>query len=167
MNLLPDDWTQVFALETPLLELIARGTILYLGILLFMRLMPRRTAGELATMDLILLLLIAEAAAHALGEYTSVAEGIAVVATLMAWDYLLNFLSYHVPAIRRLIAAPPLQVVRDGRLLQRNMRREFLTEDELMDSLRQHGVDDINDVKAAFVEGEGLITVVKRNKSSE
>jgi uncharacterized membrane protein YcaP (DUF421 family) len=68
MELLPDSWSRVFAVETPLLELIARGTVLYFGILIFMRFMPRRTGGELATMGLVFLLLIAEAAAHALGD---------------------------------------------------------------------------------------------------
>jgi uncharacterized membrane protein YcaP (DUF421 family) len=75
MELLPDSRSRVIAVETPLLELIARGTVLYFGILILMRFMPRRTGGELATMDLVFLLLIAEAAAHALGDYTTVADG--------------------------------------------------------------------------------------------
>lgn len=161
MELLPDDWSSVFSVETSLAELVARGTTLYFAILVFMRFMPRRTAGELATMDLIFLLLIAEAAAHSLGDYQSVADGVIVIATLMAWDYFLNFLAFHVPFVERLTAAPPLRVVRDGRLLRRSMRREFLTEEELMASLRQQGIDDIKDVKAAFVESEGQISVIK------
>jgi uncharacterized membrane protein YcaP (DUF421 family) len=55
-------------------------------------------------------------------------------------------------------------VVRDGALLRRNMRREFLTEDELMESLRQEGIDELKDVKAAYVEAEGKITVIGRNR---
>lgn len=160
MELLPDDWTRVFAIETPLLELVARGTVLYFGILVFMRFMPRRTGGELAMMDLVFLLLVAEAAAHALGGYNAVADAVMMIATLMGWNYLLNFLSFHVPFIERLVSAPPLQVVRDGQLLRRNMRREFLTEEELMNHLRQQGVEEIKDVKAAYVEAEGKITVI-------
>ena len=48
MKLLPDNWSPIFAFETPLLELVARGTVLYFAILIFLRLMPRRTGGELA-----------------------------------------------------------------------------------------------------------------------
>ena len=55
------------------------------------------------------------------------APTIVVIATLMTWNYLVNAVSYHVPFVERLDSSPPLQVVRDGRLLRRNMRREFLT----------------------------------------
>lgn len=162
MNLLPDDWSKAFELQTPLLELFARGTVLYLGILVLMRFMPRRSGGELATMDLIFALLIADAAAHGLGDYTSVADGLILIVILMSWNYLVNVLSYRVPLLERFTSAPPLQIIRDGQLLRRNMRREFLTEEELMSYLRLQGVDDVNDVKSAFVEGEGKISVVQR-----
>lgn len=163
MKLFPEDWVSVFAPEAPLFELIARGSALYFGILVLMRVMPRRTGGELATMDLIFVVLIAEAATHSFGDYSSVADGIIVIATLMGWDYFVNALSYRLPFVERLVSAPPLQVVRDGRLLRRNMRREFLTEEELMSHLREQGIDDVRKVKAAYVEGEGKLTAVPVN----
>lgn len=164
MELLADGWLHIFAVETPALELIARGTALYFGILLFMRFMPRRTGGELAMMDLVLLLLIANAAANTMGGYTSVTAGAIMIATLMGWNYLINLLSFYVPFIERLVSAPPLQVVRNGELLRRNLRREFITEEELMEHLREQGVDDLQEVKSAYIEGEGKITVIGNNK---
>lgn len=163
MPLTPDDWASVFQLETALLELIARGSALYFAILALMRFMPRRTGGELATMDLIFVLLIAEAAAHALGDYSSVGDGLVMIVTLMAWNYAINALSYHVPLVERLVASPPLQIVRDGRMLRRNMRREFITEEELVSHLREQGIDHVEDVKVAYVEGEGKLTAVRKS----
>lgn len=166
MELLPESWSRVFFLETPLLELVARGTVLFVAVLIFMRLMPRRTGGELATMDLVFLLLIAEAAAHAFGDYTTIADGAVVIFTLLAWNFVLNMLSFHFPFVERLVSASPMQVVRDGQLLLRNMRREFVTKEELLSHLREQGVDDVRDVKAAYIEGEGKITVITRKKES-
>lgn len=160
MELLPASWIEVFSLETPLLELVVRGSALYLGIVILMRFMPRRTGGELETMDLIFIVLIAEAAAHAVGDYTSVADGFVLILVLMAWNYALNALTYYVPAIERLMSPAPLQVIRNGRMLRRNMRREYLTEEELLSYLRQEGIADVSRVKAAFVEPEGKISVV-------
>src|SRR5690606_5106718 len=140
--------------ETPLFELLVRGTILYFAILTFMRLMPR-IGGELAVMDLVFLLLIAEAAAHGMGEYKSVGDAILMLATLIVWNYLLNLLSFHIPFFERLISGSPVQVVRDGRFIRRNMRREYLTEDELMAQLRGQGIEKVEEVKAAYIEGEG------------
>lgn len=111
MPLMPEEWREIFALETPLLELLARGTALYFALPVLVRLMPRRTGGELANMDLVFVLLIAEAAAHALGDYTSVADGVVMNATLMAWNWSVNALSFRVPAVERLASAPPIQVV--------------------------------------------------------
>lgn len=161
MELSPSSWSEVFSLETPLLELLARGSVFYFGILVLMRFMPRRTGGELTTMDLIFIILIAEAASHALGSYESVADGLVLVLVLMAWNYGVNALSYRFRFIERLTSAPPLQVIRDGQLIRRNMRREFLTEQELVSESRQQGIDDFKKIKLAVVEPDGKITCVQ------
>ena len=165
-DIVPPNWLEILGLETPLIELMARGSAMYLGVLVLFRIMPRRAGGELARTDLVFILLIAEAAAHALGDYTSIADGLVVIATLMAWDYAINFLSYHVRFIERLVSAPPVQIVRNGELLRRNMRREYLTEEELMSFLRNEGIDDIAGVKSAHVESEGRISVISTTKKA-
>ena len=159
---IPEGWLEVFQPQAPVLELVARGSVLYVCILVLLRVMPRRTGGELATMDLIFVVLIADAAAQALGDYSSVADAVVLVVTLMVWNYLVNALSFRYAFIETLVSSPPLQVVRDGRILWRNMRREFITEEELMGHLRAQGFDDVADVKAAYVESEGAITAVGR-----
>ena len=161
MNWLPDAWSDLFVVETPVLELAVRGTILYFAILVLLRFMPRRIGGELATMDLIFVLLIAEAASNGFGLYTSVSEGLVLVLVLIGWDYAINAASYRFRFIEKLVSSPPIQVIRDGRLLRRNMRREFLTEEELMSSLRQQSITSVSEVKAAFIEGEGAVAVIK------
>lgn len=161
MNWLPDAWSDLFVVETPVLELAVRGTILYFAILVLLRFMPRRIGGELATMDLIFVLLIAEAASNGFGLYTSVSEGLILVLVLIGWDFLINAASYRFRCIEKLVSSPPIQVIRDGRLLRRNMRREFLTEEELMSSLRQQSIACVSEVKAAFIEGEGAVSIIK------
>lgn len=164
MSWFPGDWSQVLMIDSPVLELVARGSLLYFVLLVLVRVMPRRTGGELAMMDLIFVLLIAEAASHALGDFTSVADGVLVIVTLMAWNWLVNMLSFRIPALERLLSAPPMAVVRRGKLLRRNMRREYLTEEELMGHLREQGIDRLEDVKLACIEGDGRISVVQALK---
>lgn len=152
----------MFDSNVALLELMGRGSALYFAILLLLRFMPRRIGGELATMDLIFIVLISQAAAHSMGDYTSVTDGLVMISTLMGWNYLTNSLSYRFAFVEWLVSSPPLQVVRDGKFLRRNMRSEFLTEEELMSHLREQGIDNISVVKAAYVEGEGKITAVRK-----
>lgn len=165
-TLLMVDFEKLFKIETPILELMIKGSVIYLGILLLFRVLPRRTGGEMAMMDLIFVLLIAEAATHSLGGYSSVTEGFIVIITMMTWNYLFNFLSYHIPFVEKMVSPPPLQVVKKGKMLKRNMRREYLTEEELTDHLRLEGIDDVAEVKAAYVEGDGKISVIARRKKN-
>ncbi len=153
---------ELFEIKPPVLELVLRGTCFYFGILFLLRMLPRRTGGELAVMDLIFVLLVAEAATHSLGGYDSVTEGFIVIVTLMAWNFSVNWLSYHVPSVEKLFSAAPLQIVKAGKLLKKNMRREYVTEEELMDSLRKEGMEDINQVEKAYVESDGRISFIKR-----
>ncbi|MBK0402680.1 DUF421 domain-containing protein [Adhaeribacter sp. BT258] len=158
------DLASLFVIEASVSELIVRGVILYLGILLLFRVLPRRTGGELEFMDLVFVLLIAEAATHAFGEYSSITEAFIVIATLMGMNNLVNRLSYHSKFIARLVESKAIQIVKDGKMLRRNMRREFLTQDELYEQLRKEGVEDIQEVKKAFIESDGTISVITKDK---
>lgn len=151
----------LFQMESPIYELFIRATVIYVGILILMRILPRRTGGELAIMDLIFVILIAEGASHALGDYTSITEGFVIIASLMFWNYFVNLLSFHIPFIERLISAPPIKIIQNGKLLRKNMRMEYLTEEELMDSLRKEGIERTEDVKCAFIESDGKISIIK------
>lgn len=166
MELLQLNLAEIFRIEASIPELVLRATALYLGILLLLRIVPRRTGGELATMDLLFVLLIAEATTHGLGDYASVTEAFIVILTLMALNYCINFLSYQFAFIEKLISYPPLLVVKNGKLLRRNMRREFLTEAELMDHLRREGIEDVKDVKSAHVESDGHISFIRNDGDS-
>ena len=151
----------IFAPDAPLLEGVLRGTVVYFVLLALLRLTPRCTVGSLGIMDLLVVVLIAEAAGKAMGDHDTVADGVVLVATLVGWSYVLNWLTYAVPAIDRLVSPRALPVVRHGRLLRRNLRAEFLTEEELVRQLRLEGVEDLAEVKAAYVEGDGSLSVTK------
>ncbi len=92
-----------------MLELIARGSILYFAILVLLRLLRRRVGGNVATMRLVFVLLIGESAARALGHYSSVLDTLIVIATLVGWNVVLNRLSHRVSFIERLVSSPRLQ----------------------------------------------------------
>ena len=147
-------------LETPILELMGRATFLFLLFMVLFRILPRRTAGEMAPMDFVFLLLVTEAAAHSLGDFSSLADGTVQILTFMGLNFLTNRLSYRFPVLEKLLEHPPLIVVKDGRMLRRNMRRESLTEDELMSCLRREGIEDLAQVAKVFLEGDGQLTVI-------
>lgn len=77
------------------------------------------------------------------------------------WNDIVNPSSYRLRLIEKPVFSPPPEIVRDGVILRRNMRREFVTEEKLMSALRRQGLDSVEQVESATIEGEGLTTVVK------
>jgi uncharacterized membrane protein YcaP (DUF421 family) len=85
-----------------------------------------------------------------------------LVLTIVGWDYALDLLSYKFAIVRRLLHWPALMLVVDGKVIRGNMQKESLTDQELMSHLRIKGVDDLSEVKKAFLEGDGQISVIKK-----
>jgi len=159
--LLPEDWSQILIPDTPLLEIFVRGTLMYLALFCLLRMILKRQAGSIGMTDLLVLMLIADAAQNGMaGDYRSLPDGILLVATLIFWNYALEWLGYHFPQFEHVIHAPPLPLVKNGRLIQKHMRKELVTEEELMTRLREKGVEHLNQVKQACLEGNGKISIV-------
>ena len=143
-------------------ELILRGTLIYWLLFLLFRLVLRRDVGSIAIADVLVLVLIADASQNAMsGGYETVADGAVLVGTIAAWNWLFDFLTYRFPAVRRLIQAKPLRLIENGKLLRRNLRKEMITQEELMAALRREGVEQVDQVKLATMESDGEITVVR------
>ena len=156
------DWASLFRFDLNPLELVLRGSLMYWFIYLLFRFVLRRDVASIGIADILLLVLIADASQNALaGGYTSVAEGCVLVATIAGWNYALDWASYRFEIVRRLAEAPPLPLVRHGRVLRANLRREMLTLDDLHAKLREQGIEDVSQVKAAFMESDGMISVVR------
>ena len=157
------DWAGMFGLSVPPLELIIRGSAMYLLLFLLFRVVVRRRVGAVGMADILVLVIVADAAQNAMsGEYKSVTDGAILVGTILAWDMLIDWLNYRVPALRGWLEAPPLLLVRDGRIIRRNLRHEFVTEDELKAKLREKGVAEISEVREARMESDGEVSVLKR-----
>jgi uncharacterized membrane protein YcaP (DUF421 family) len=158
------DWAGLFVPRVPLLETLLRGSLVYLSVFLLLRFVLRREAGTLGIADLLVVVLIADAAQNSLAaDHSSITDGVLLVGTIVLCAYALDWLSYRVPFFDRVVHAPPLPLVRDGRLMRRNLRRELITEDEMRSYLRLHGVADLGEVEEARLEPDGRISVVKRH----
>lgn len=145
------------------LELIIRGTVMYLMIYLLLRVVSRRELGETGATNILLVVLIADASQNGMaGMYTSVTDGIVLVATILAWSVLLDAAAYRWRWAARIIKPPAVLLVKDGIVLRRNLRRELITEDELWSQLRHSGIDSLDNVRKVLMETDGKISVITR-----
>lgn len=164
MEIFEVDWRELFIPRVSIAETIVRGSLVYLLLFILLRVVLRRQAGNIGVNDLLVVVLLADAAGNAMAdEYKSITSGVILVATIVIWSYILNFLGYYFPHIQRFRHPPALTLVKEGQLLKHNMDKELITEDELMSQLRQQGVDNLTEVKAAYIEGDGHISVIAKD----
>jgi len=159
------DWRSVFVPQHSLLEAVIRGTLIYLAIFVMLRIVLRRQVGAIGTSDVLVIVLIAEVSGNGIApNEQSVVEAVVLVATILFWSYVIEWLQWRFPVFERLTREPKLKLIDNGRMLRKNMRREFITSEELMAQLREEGLEDCMDVKVAYLEADGNISVIKNGR---
>lgn len=155
------DLGELFAFHVSPLELFVRGTLMYWFLFLLFRFVLRRDAGAVGVADILLVVLVADASQNGMsGSYETIAEGCLLVATLIGWNYFFDWAGFHFPAFRRFSEPPPILLIDRGRIQGKNLRREFVTRDELKAQLRKHGITDVGRVRAAYMESDGEFSVL-------
>ena len=161
------DWSAMFSFSVSPAEIIIRGSIVYWFIFVLLRVAGRRDVGSFGVADMLVLVLIADAAQNAMaGEYKSIVDGLILVSTIVGWTVIVDRVAYFFPPVARLLSPNRVCLVHDGILVKRNLRREYLTEEELMSELRLKGISDLKEVHRAFMESDGDISVLKRRRSN-
>lgn len=163
------DLGKILLPDTPILEIFVRGTLTYLVLFTILRLTFNRSSSSIGMTDLLVIVLIADAAQNAMADdYSSWTDGILLVATILGWAYALDWLAYRYPKrLGRFVHPPPKILVRDGRPIKRNLDSVLISEDELMTQLRVQGVDDIGEVQQAALEGNGEVSVIKKEQGAD
>lgn len=159
------DWRAIFVPALPLAEVFVRGTLVYFALFAMLRFLPKRELGSIGAADLLMIVLIADAAQNAMGaDYRSVTEGVVLVATILLWSYIVDWLDYRFPRLH-IASSPPLLLISGGRIMRRNLAKERMTENDLLGQLRQHGIESAEQVEKAYIESDGKISVIRRGGS--
>ena len=145
-------------------ELILRGTLIFLGLTVLLRVTGQRESGSLALTDLLVIVLLAEAVSHAFApDSTSITDGFVVVVTILVWSVVLDALAYRFPRVRRLLKPSKKPLIEDGRLNKHLMWREFMTLQEIEAQLRLQGIEDLDHVQCAYMEPNGMISAFRKD----
>ena len=162
------NWSDMFAFDTPILEILVRGTCVYWALFIIMRYMMKRGGGSVGMSDLLVVVLLGDAIQNAMaGDYKSISDGILLVLVLVGWDYLLDYLSYHFTFVRPIFQPGKVCLIKDGHMNWPNMKTQLINEDLLMSQLRLNDAADLKDVKEAYLETNGEISVIKNDSNSD
>lgn len=144
-----------------------RTLILYFILMTGLRLMGKRQIGELEPSELVLTLIISDLAAVPMQDFgIPLVNGVFPIVTLLCVSMLLSFFSLKSIRFRGLVCGYPTVIIRDGKVLQKNMARNRFTVDELLEQLRSQGYSDLTAVKYAVLETSGQVSVLPYTKDS-
>ena len=150
------------------LEIAARVACIYIACIVLMRVSGRREMSELSQTDLLVMLLISETVSPALtGGDESVTGGAIAAASLFALYVATGWIAFKSRRVETLLQGTAAVLIDDGRVRTDVLHKFRITDDDLRTTLHQHGVLHVREVKRAFVEPDGEITVIKQADHEE
>ena len=158
-----DTLASVFKMTMPIVELFIRGSVMFWFLVLVFRVVLRRDVGSMGMTDFLFVVLLGDAAQNGMiGDASSATDAVVLISTLVFWNVAIDWATWRWPSLERLFAARRLTLVRNGKRNRRNMRREFISDAELMSKVREEGLEDLSKIKAMYLESDGEISLIRR-----
>lgn len=142
-------------------EKLVRSVVVYLFLLVAFRLCGKRQLGQLSAFDLVVLLIISNVVQNAvIGNDNSLGGGLIGATAILLLNLVVAYVTFRFKRADRVVEHSPTLLVRHGRVLRDNLRRERLGPRDLRAALRHHGVVSIRDIRYAFLEEDGHVSVI-------
>lgn len=152
----------------PLAEKVLRTLFVYGFLLVGLRLAGKRELGQLNPFDLVVLLLLSNTVQNAIiGDDNSLLGGIVGAVVLLVVNWLVVRYFYSHPGLERAIEGDPDVLIRDGRVLDKRLKRELITREELAAAARRQGFESLAHVQTCRLEVGGALTFVAKEPTEE
>ena len=143
-------------------QISLRGVIVMIFTLILVRLGDKRSLSRKSAFDAALLIILASVLARAVNGSAAFFPTLGGSAVVVALHRLMAFLSCRSDAFRRLVKGRPIELVRNGELISRNLSRTHIVEEDIREDLRLDGEEELDQVKVARLECSGDISFSKR-----
>jgi len=145
---------------TDLLLVFGQSLGVYLLIIFCLRLLGKKGLSELSVADLVLIIIIGESIGHLIPEETKFSGTIVYIITLVGANYLIETFSYKFKKFRIVLEGVPVILIRDGKIIHSNMKKEKVTTDNLEEAIRSKGVKGVEKVELGILETDGEISII-------
>jgi uncharacterized membrane protein YcaP (DUF421 family) len=145
------------------MDIVLRALLAFVFLVVLLRVIGRRELSSFEPFDLILLIVIGDLVQQGVTQSDYSLTGILLsVGTFAVLTVVLSFLTARVRWIRPMVEAAPIIVVQDGELIEKNLRRERMTAEEIAAEARQQQIASLDEVAWAVVEGNGRVSFVTK-----
>jgi uncharacterized membrane protein YcaP (DUF421 family) len=158
----------MFALGIPVAEKVVRPVLVYIFLIVGLRLAGKRELAQLNTFDLIVLLTLSNTVQNAIiGDDNSVTGGMIGAATLLFVNYVVVRFLYSHEKIDRIVEGDCEVLIENGHLLENSLKKELITEGELLSAAHKQGFGSLDDIERAVIEPGGAITFSGRKPTPD
>jgi uncharacterized membrane protein YcaP (DUF421 family) len=148
------------------MDIVLRGAFVFVFLFILMRVIGRRELSSLEPFDLILLVILGDAVQQGLTQDDySLTGAMLAVGTIAALQVLTSYVNFRFPGARRWLDGEPLVVIQDGKPIERNIRRERVTVEDLAEAARKQNIGKLEEVAWAVMETSGEISFIKKSDS--
>lgn len=148
-----------------LLNISFRSAVIYTLVVLGIRLTGKREVGQMTPLDLVLLLLIANAVQNAMtGPDTTISGGLVAAATLLLLNAIVTRITWRFKNVRGVVEGSPTLLIHNGQCVEKNLAREKISREDIDQALREHGVASLEEVSSAVLEVDGAISVLRKDE---
>jgi uncharacterized membrane protein YcaP (DUF421 family) len=145
------------------MDLVLRAIAVFVFLIVLTRVIGKRELSSLQPFDLILLIILGDAVQQGLTQDDySLTGALLVVGTIAVLQVLTSWLSYRYKRLRPVIEGEPIIVLEDGKPIERNLKRERLTVEEIAEEARKQSIAHLDDVRYAILETSGTISFIKK-----
>jgi uncharacterized membrane protein YcaP (DUF421 family) len=145
------------------MDIALRALFLYAFVVFLMRVIGRRELSSLSAVDLVLLIVLGDAIQQGLTQDDySITGAVIAVSTIAAVQVASSYLSFRSRRARRIIEGEPVVIVQAGKLIERNMKRERLTEDEVAEEMRAQQIASVEDLEWGILESDGTMSFIPK-----
>jgi uncharacterized membrane protein YcaP (DUF421 family) len=146
------------------MDLVLRAIVVFSFVLLLTRVIGKRELGSMQPFDLILLIVLGDALQQGLTQDDySLTGAILVVGTIAVLQVFVSWLGYRFSWVRPVLEGEPIIVVQDGEVIERNLKRERLTVEEIAEEARKQQIAHLSEVRFAVLETGGTISFIKKS----
>lgn len=143
-----------------------RVVVVYLLIVLIFRLMGKREIGELGIIDLVVFIMIADIAVISIERYNeSFFKPLLPMGILVLIQVIFSHFSLRSRSFRKLVDGEPTIIIKDGKIIEKQMKKQRYNFDDLLMQLRENNIRYISDVEFAILEPTGKLSVIKKEKN--
>ena len=147
--------------EIPVVEKVVRSAVVYLFLLVGFRLAGKRQLGTMTAFDLVVLLVISNVVQNALiGNDNSLGGGLLGATVILGLNAIVAWVTFRYKRVERVVEHTPTVLVKHGRILRENLRRERLSLPELRAALRWEGIASVRNVHYVLLEEDGHLSVI-------